>query len=284
MKYSFLYILVSVMAIVLTEYAIEKIPVIYVLACTNLFAIIFFNTLNIKRLKIVYSMLLNKDLIISVVRVNSLITIMWFCYFFAVSLCGATDFMLLCYLFVAVPAGILNRQLKKITSILIVVIIFFIEFYNQIHIVEGGVISLIGGTATYFYFKESETLNKKYNFSSLDVLCIRFYLLVIISMVFVFLDSNVIFNIEQIPYMIILSILTLILPLYLAQIGISKIGAMNHSFFITFMPFLTFISEDLVFHNLSWQVLILSLLPPVILNVDYFKQNILLKIRNKNVR
>ncbi len=273
MLYSLLYIFVSVFAVIVVQYVtvFSNISPAIALACTNLFAIIIFNILNIKRAFVVYAQLKEKSYVRSVILVNIYISVLWFGYYYAVQMCGSSRFILLCYLSVSIPAGLLANQLKKTIPVIIIIMIYFMECVHSSQVMFGSLISLVAGIATFYYFRESEILHKKHHSTSLDVLSLRFYLVFILSAILSFKSGIQQLNLSVFGGMFFLSLLTIVIPLYLAQIGITKIGAKKHSFLITFLPVLTYIGENLAYHDLSWQLFILSILPPIILNVSYFK-------------
>ncbi len=146
---------------------------------------------------------------------------------------------------------------------------YYIQFINynlDSYKAIGIASSIITGIFGYIYTKFSYKIYKKYDLSASQVLSIRFWLLLILTLSSMFfLDQHIEISFGAIFKLVILGFTVLIIPLYFSQISITNIGPNLTSIIIGVTPVLCFFLEKIF-------------LPTLVLGIHYFNYIIIIMI------
>ncbi|MED7789660.1 EamA family transporter [Francisella sp. 19X1-34] len=194
-------------------------------------------------------------------------------------------------LFICEALTALLYEKKVLTSLMIFIFLLITaEIFKELNFI-GLLLPLIAGFMCFIYSKSSEVLSKKSKLNSLDILSIRFYLLLLLTFFLQIKDPIFLINIhsEDLLDLIILSAINLILPIYFAQFSIIKISAEKFAYIATLVPLLTVIMESFINHKIHLSLLIITFLIFISLNGIYkitYNRFILIFIKNisKNIK
>lgn len=131
-----------------------------------------------------------------------------------------------------------------------------LSFTNQT--LYGIFLALAGGTSSFIYFKNSQTLAKKAHLTATQILAVRFYLSVIILFIIVPKDhiaSYLSFN--NIASLTLLAFLSLVIPLYFSQKALEKISTEQHAIINSLCPIITGILQQITFNDLKKEQMII---------------------------
>lgn len=229
---------------------------------------LFFNLININRLTIAYSLLLESP--IDFININIITAIIWISTFWGLKYISPGVFV---SLFMGViPLSSLffasNKtqfQYKEASPMLTLIFLALgLVSYESLHRVDfsktvccGLSLAIISGVFSAIYIHYSQKLQKKFNFITLDFLCIRFYFVIVISFYFLSVSGNhiTVNSILNKWYdFIFVSILTVIIPLYSLQKAILKLGSLQVSYLITFTPIVAYLLQ--IFTGFQFNIII----------------------------
>ena len=157
--------------------------------------------------------------------------------------------------------------------ILLLILAASIDFFQKFSTMKIAIaltLPVLAGACSFFYFKQSQMLTKKVNLTATQILSFRFYLT--IMMITVFLPHNNFTNYlnkSNMLYLILLSFLSLIIPLYFLQKALEKITAEQNAIIISLSPILTGILEEIIFKNFDFYYIVIYLSYSFILAFSY---------------
>lgn len=281
MIYSFLYVFVFSIALILIQKLDINIPPLYSLVVTASVATLYFNIINRKHLKKIYTdCLTNKKSWLSVMVI---VLIMWATTMIGPGKIGASLFNFFYFAWLGMLGLMLLaaqdwRQYQQkfyfglcLLTLIIANIIFelYISFsYNTIY---GIFLAFLGGTASFIYFKQSQNLAKDAKLSATQVLAVRFYLAIIVLLI-VLPKHHVgeYFTLINFANLILLAFFSLIIPLYFSQKALEKITSEQHAIINSTCPIITGIFQEIVFNDLSTQQLSIYFLYTLVIVGFYF--------------
>ena len=218
------------------------------LSCTTIIGIIYFNVVNIKNIKNIYRVSYGEKylwLMISICVAGN-----WLMAFYALSLVNPFDYIFTYFSSSAIIGLVVNIQkYKKINDflsagVLLLLLIFYVIYTNEN--VLGLVIAAISAAFGYSYRRYSVKFSRRTLLTATSVLAIRFYLLLIISLIFSrhpMISTALFFN------FISLTTLTFLMPLYFMQKSVLLIGAEYFSILTACCPFMTALLLFLINHH-----------------------------------
>ncbi len=217
-------------------------------------ATLFFNLLNIKSFKRVYQgIFINFKLYLIM---SCYIAINWSCSIFGVILSNTFIYNLYYFLFAAAISYFflywVNTQYRYLIVCLCSLIILIIGYIINMHYVYGIIIGLIGGLTAFCYRKTSQLFAKTSDFTSTQILMTRFYPFLI----FLAFKANW-HNISELSpihwsHIAMFTVLSLILPIFLNQYSVLKIGTEKATIISAFIFPLSWIGQTLVSHSANY--------------------------------
>jgi len=280
MIYSFLYVLIFSIALILIQKLDITIPPLFSLLVTATIATIYFNIINIKNLKKTYAdCFQNKQ---NWFLVMLIVLIMWSTTMIGPGKIGASFFNFiyfswlgtLGFLSLGLQNGIHKRQFYFAACLFALILTnIFLELNNSFSLsaLTGIALALIGGTSSFIYFRKSQSLAKNANLSATQVLAVRFYLSIV--MIFIFLPKHLL-NEHLTPInslnLMLLAFFSLIIPLYFSQKALEKITPEQHAIINSLCPLITGVLQEITFNDLRNDQLIIYLLYSMLIASFYF--------------
>ena len=280
MIYSFLYVIIYSCASVFIEKLYFSIPPLFSLMITATVATLYFNIVNIGKLKTVYVACWRERKLWFSIMIS--ILIIWSCTMVAPGMIGASFFNFLCFSWLGMvgflSSGIIDWKKNRAhfvfffcILILIIVSIFdyLIHSFTRPHI-WGILMGIVAGNISFLYFKQSQAIVKRIQLSATQILAVRFYLT--IFALFIFLPKNsfsLYFSFLNIIQLFLLACASLILPLYFMQKALEKITSEQSAIIISLSPAATAFLQQIIFQNIELKFIIIYLLYSIIIAISY---------------
>ncbi|WP_299495076.1 hypothetical protein [uncultured Shewanella sp.] len=254
-KYTFAYILLNAISAVVITFVGHTISVEVMIALSSLYALLFFHCLNIGNFVVMYKKVLTNFKLCSLMI--SIFGLMWWVCFLipvyytpAILMFYATAIPSLLGLFFTFKAKKQRQAQMGFFAILLLIIGFYVALSQSETLTSMALLLLLtltAGITMYIYSRLSQSMNE-IGFKPSEILAIRFTLLTFFAFVYIF-KSGALFSISgrDAIFSLLVSIMSLIIPIYFSQISISKVGANDHSILIGFTPFFCFITEAIYY-------------------------------------
>ncbi|MBV9576399.1 MAG: EamA family transporter [Gammaproteobacteria bacterium] len=281
MIYSFLYVFIFSIALILIQKLDITIPPLFSLLVTTIIASIYFNMINRKSLKKIYTdCFQNKKEWFSVMLI---VLIMWSMTMIGPGKIGASLFNFIYFAWLGTLGFLsLNFQDPKkynkqfyfavcLGTLIIVNILIELKHSFSFAVLTGIALALAGGTSSFIYFKKSQILARSAHLSATQVLAVRFYLSIIFLLFFLptyqvdaYLTLSNSFN------LILLAFFSLIIPLYFSQKALEKITPEQHAIINSLCPLITGILQEITFNDLKNEQFLIYLLYSAFVVSFYF--------------
>ena len=266
--YTLSYCLVYSLASVLIS-SLDNLPIQLSLVITTIIAIIYFNGVNINQLTITYKKFsAHKQLWL---LVNILVFVMWLFAYLGIQYSNANFFNLIFFMVLGLIAACNNKQIIKS---LVIIVPLLIAALTHMQYGLGFIFAVIGGVAGYYYNVTSKKLIDKTQASATQLLAVRFFVILIVLIPFLPTHSIQLLSLHHLALLFIVAICSFIIPLYLSQKGLIKLGVKHHSALLTFTPFMTFVLQGIILNQWSILMLILSLCAPLVLYDFLFRKSV----------
>jgi hypothetical protein len=281
MIYSFLYVLIAGMGFVLTEFLDLKIPPAFSLFFASLIATIFFNLINFRKLRHMYKGCWEQKWLYLAIMVT--ILVMWNCTMIGPGLIGASLYSFLYFTWLGM-LGFFSlclidweKNYRKFyfglgaLILILVSVLHALRMQVSYNIGFGIFLSIVGGTSSFIYFKQSQLLIKRIQLTATQILGVRFYLTIIISFVLI-PKGNFSFYLTRINLLEItfLAFLTLIAPLFFMQKALEKISAEQNAIILSLTPCVAAFLQALFFKNVTIVDVAIYLLYTLLVSLSYF--------------
>lgn len=266
--FSFLYVLAFSVASVLIQKLYSSISPFFSLLITAIIATVYFNLVNVGKLKKLYRDCWKEKKLWLAVMIT--ILIMWNCTMNGPGLLGASFYTFLVFAWLGV-LGYVSLGLKEknkialYTGVCILVLIFVgigLVFQSfSLKTALGVVVGLIGGGSVFIYFKQSQALIKRVKLPPTQILAVRFYLTIIVLFIFVPKDSfSVYLNLDNVSYLVFLAFISLIIPLYFSQKALEHISSEQHAIINSLCPIFAAVLQEWFFRDLNWNFVFIYVL------------------------
>ena len=218
------------------------------LFCTTLIGIIYFHAIKIRNIRAVYAAaMLEKGtwFLISVMVAGN-----WMASFYALSKINSFEYVYTYFSASAIIGGFAQYAKNKnhqhfITAgaLTILLLVFFkhlAHHTSQLRSLWTGLTaSIISAGFGYNYRHFSVKFSKKTQLDAASVLAIRFYLLLLVSLLFAHHSQFYLFTPHQAVYFAALAAITFLIPLYCMQNSVLLIGANYFSILTALCPAMT---------------------------------------------
>lgn len=281
MIYSFLYVIVFSVALVLIQKLDVTIPPLFSLLITASIASLYFNLINRRQLKKIYSDCFNNKK--EWFSVMAIVLVMWGTTMIGPGLIGASLFNFIYFAWLGMLGLIIlslqNWKTQRINFYFglglcfLVILNIILELrssfsYNSIY---GIVLALIGGTSSFIYFKKSQALAKTAELTATQVLAVRFYLSIfVLAIVIPKGDFAEYFTLMNAINLVLLAFFSLIIPLYFSQKALEKITSEQHAIINSLCPLVTGVLQEVVFNDLRVEQMVVYLMYSGMIASFYF--------------
>jgi len=281
MIYSFLYVLIFSIALVLIQKLDISIPPLFSLLITAIIATLYFNLINRNHIKKIYFDCSNNK--IQWLTVMLIVLMMWSTTMVGPGKIGASLFNFIYFAWLGM-LGFLMLSFKNwekyrikfyfgICLFILIIANVLLELHSSFSYdaLYGIAMALLGGTASFIYFKQSQNLAKKANLSATQVLAVRFYLSIII-LVFIIPKHSIenYLTLSNSISLILLTLFSLIIPLYFSQKALEKITSEQHAIINSSCPIITGIIQEILFNDLKSEQMIIYFLYMLSISCFYF--------------
>lgn len=254
-------------------------------------ATIWFNLVNYKNLTSLYKKCTQHKL--SYLLVAFTIGINWLCSIFAPNKSDPFVYLAAGFMTIAICGFVSNPKKSRfhfyiewICAVLLVACMISMHYSYTMHHNKstdiGLVLGIISGISGYYYIVLSNKFSKSANFSSSQILALRFWPLIIILGIFIFsrhLASSLTW--DSVFILLFMSFLSLIIPVFFLQQAITKFSASKLSVTLCITPVLTFFIYSISIKKLNIVNLGISLLITLVLILSKLVLNYLKYRYNK---
>ncbi len=251
-----------------------------------LLCFLFFNLVNYNRLKIAYDILLKSPL--DFIKINIITAIIWISTFWGLKYIAPGIFVSLFMGVIPLSAVFISKNKPgfkhKETNLMLTLIFLALGLvsYESLKLVDssttmyyGLFLAVISGIFSAIYIHYSQKLQKKFNFTTLDFLSIRFYFVIAICLSLASIAGNHIIlscTLNKWYDFIFIAILTTIIPLYSLQNAILKLGSMRVSYLITLTPLVAYLLQTFI--GFQFNIVIFSMILVMSLLLIQYYRNI----------
>ena len=271
MIYSFLYVLIYSCASVFIEKLYFSLSPLFSLMITATIATLYFNIINIGKLKVLYKACWQEKKMWLAIMVT--ILVMWCCTMIGPGLVGASlyNFLYFSFLgtigFISLSIADWHKSRSKFYFGLALVLLILVAVIDQLMNADNKVsimgicLGLLGGLSAFVYFKQSKIIIKRIQLTATQILAMRFYLTILVLLVIVPKSSFVTFlTLNNIWQLVLLALMSLIIPLYCQQKALEKISAEKNAIILSLSPAVTAMIQAVVFHNINYKFVIIYIL------------------------
>jgi drug/metabolite transporter (DMT)-like permease len=251
------YILCGVFSLILTYFASNEYSVPLVLFMSIAFAATFYSVITIKQTRHIYAVLFNNKLIY--LKLLCLTSIVWWFTFFLNKTVSPTFLELIFGYtpsFIAVFIEWKNTKHNHYRNILfafIMVGVLIASFlFNKYPFFQSCLIIIyvfIFGLSFVWFSHVSSTIHKELNLSVSAVLAVRFWLLLIILLIYVLINHpNYVKALSSEDFygrILYISVFLCIIPIFLYQKAMEKLGANKSLILLSASPIIVYIGEML---------------------------------------
>lgn len=227
----------------------------------TLLASMFFNAINYKTIKKTYKVCWKHKSIYLAMTIA--VGANWLCSIFAPNLADPFIYLAFGFLSASICGFIFMKKetafdviIHVICILIFVMVILHTYLYYDIKKTRsldiGLVLGIISGVCLYVYAHFSSVLAKKCDLSATQVLAVRPWPL-LLYIIIIILKDHISFSVVKSHFdmIVLMSVMTLVLPIYYLQSAIKKLGATKFSVFASMTPGVTFIVYSLDTRHMS---------------------------------
>ena len=275
--YALFYIITIAVSLVWVDSLGDIYPIGYLLFATTLTATVFFNGCCLKSIRSTYAAINQEPILWLYLSITVLIT--WgFSYYTTVH---ASATIAVCLFFTS-QALLSNIHQKKYTfSFLCLALIGLVCYAAKQGTWLSYLAGILSGFCSYLYFKASCIYSKKLNKKPIQVLAVRYYLLLVISLGLVIEDiithQSIVVHHHSFSFslitLILLGLSNMVIPNFFSQCSVQKIGPAAFAYISTLIPVITYLCQGVI--QKEWDMLMLStsILVFILLNlIQFFNQ------------
>ena len=254
MFFCWAYIILNAFSALLRQYMGSQLSPALTLLIGSMIAILYFNLVNVLHLKRLYRVAYayKKDWLI----LGVLIAMIWICAIYVPVYISASLYVIL-FFGILGECGLISTCLKKPSKILKfsivgIMILLISSLVSSVMVgvsyekIIGLTLVCMGGIAGFGYVKYSHSFMQKTGLKSTEVLAIRFYPTLLISMLLTPVGHSHSLSLFSMALAVLVGFSCLILPIYLSQKGIEQGGPETFAIISSFMPLVTGIFQDLI--------------------------------------
>lgn len=251
------YIFVTAVSMLFIHETNKSVPIFVSTTWIFSFTFLWFFCVNFFSLKRIGRCIV--DYPITLIKINLSSLVIWMTTFFSLKFISPVLFVAIFMSMIPCATYAIKLIQKKAThstaqSLLIILLIVLTLLltlishdsdHMSIHdYIWGTVIAYIGGAAVSVYFLQTSALQEEADLKAKQILLLRFPLMIVLT--FILANKTSLINIvhhEMFFHLLLLSFITVIIPLYFLQKSIRRIGPVKTSYLIPLTPLVTFTIE-----------------------------------------
>ncbi|MED7789000.1 hypothetical protein [Francisella sp. 19X1-34] len=252
--------------------------VVFMLLVTTFITALAFNVANFRRLKRSY-LAVYYDFS-TWLKMSVCIALMWGGTYYGTIFGSPILAIVLSILGEALFASIYDKKL--INSILSILMLFFAVFVFYHGNMAPIMISIFTGVIIFIYSNISEKFARNNKLTSLDILSTRFWLLLVGCIIYFFIFHSripaAVYSIHAclvlLTSLVSIAFLNMVIPIFLSQSSVIRIGAINNAYIMTLTPVVVFILQWIFLGTLSIYIFMICLITTLWLNKGNYKKYI----------
>lgn len=275
---SILYVILTALSFNFLSYMSKNASPFLILMIGCIIATLFFHLVNYNSIKKIYVICFQSKY--SWLKIMVFILINWVSAFLAT--CYGSAFIYIYFSFsTSAIVGMFYKyyETKNIKTLICFVIMSLIVSLTcsylvltySMSVLAAIFFAILSGVSGYCYSVESAAFSKLNNLSTSQILATRFWLLLIFSAIIVYVKSDNILDSKILFYSCLVGLSTFIIPIYLFQHGVLKLGASKNSIIRGFTPVATFIIQYLIHARYSLVEFVSGIVFSVILVLSIIK-------------
>jgi len=247
----------------------------------SLLALLYFNLINIKKLKQTYLACWHHKK--ETLLINCSVFIMWLATVYGIVYAGAAVFVFVFFATMGLTARLIEymqqhkkRLLFSITTIiilLVIMVVFHVQPPLATSKLKGISLGLLGGVVAYYYLRLSGQFMKKTEMRATQVLAIRFYFAVIFGYFFIPAEAISDLTPANIGFIFVIICLNLIIPLYFMQKAVGKAGSELTAILISCTPLMTAVMEILVLQKVPHLDFLIYFIYVLVVSIPFIKKS-----------
>lgn len=250
-------------------------------------ALVFFNLVQYRNLLNVYRQTFKN--MSTYIPMSLFISANWMCSIFAPNIIDPFFYLAIYFMTSATCACLFSVKKSSMDFIIniIIVIIFALtmfyacRYYSSIankNIRYRLLLGIGGGVTSYGYSYFSNSFANSCKFYPTQVLAVRSWCLTIILLIII-LSKHISchLNFTNISIEVVMSALTLIIPIYFSQSALKKLGVTNYSMLVAFTPAITFVVYTISQQNLVKINFFISIAVTLVLFISKVNQILMIK-------
>ena len=257
-----LYAMVTALSMSFIHESDQHTPIMVSASWVFLVAILWFSMVNYRRLARLYGSVWNyrQDWL----HINVATVINWLATFWALNYISPLLFIMLMMSLLPSATYMINLVITKskpnmqqcmyMVSLLLLCFVFTavsgVMKSSHHDLVWGIAITIIATVAGSYYLVRSSVLQQKAKMTAVDILTLRFIMITVVTVTLA--DKHQLVRAVFDPglgHMLLLSLVTVILPLYCLQQALRLVGPVNTSFIIPFTPIFSLFIQATFFHE-----------------------------------
>ncbi|HLX54203.1 MAG TPA: hypothetical protein VKR58_09685 [Aquella sp.] len=271
-----MYVIIQSLSFVFLNKFCQHVDPVIALFVMSFIAIITFNCMSIKQIKLTYIACLNNKLLY--LAMSGALAMDWVCMLYSSHIADPFVSMAALFIFLAIIGFtrlfLKHKSLSNLISILLLIvsaILLYIVYRvdSSQHLGLGIILGGVAGVAFYVYIWSSGELVKRSGLSTIQVLATRFWVLFIGSAFFVHYHNLLQTVLHNILSLILISYASLIIPIYFNQQAIKKLGSTITAICISFVPPITYLFYVFYNHNMIWGNVIVCIIITIALVLPY---------------
>jgi hypothetical protein len=263
------YVLLTALSFNFLGYISKNTSPFLILMVGCIIAIVFFHIVNFGSIKKIYIIFIRNKY--SWLKIMIFILINWITAFLATYYGSAFIYIFFSFSTSAMLGIVANyrqyniRTINKLVCFVVILLTMsltcvYMTLTYSIIILMAIFFAIISGVSGYCYSVESAEFSKINNLTTSQILATRFWLLLIFSTAIVYIKGDNLVNSKILFYSCLVGLSTFIIPIYLFQHGVLKLGASRNAIIRGFTPVTTFIIQYIIHIRYSLIEFIVSII------------------------
>lgn len=290
--YSFIFVAITATSMIAIHKIAETLPPALTLFLGTVVAIFIFHLINFYEIKTIYRQAFTQPK--RWFFILTAITVIWLCTIY-----GSTyllpDLFILLFFVSATIIGLLSEsfhtklksikratQLSALGLLSVTLVILFLHArderaWNNPLFYSGVLLGLAGGSANFFYSRQSYFFSQETRLTATQILAIRFWFILFISPFLFSLQAFQFLNARIFLSIIWISLVSLVLPVFFYLKGVLLIGPEKNSMICGLIPVITYLFTVALGEPVRFSLLGLNLLISFFIAWPY-----IVRLKNKN--
>ncbi|MBI6853476.1 EamA family transporter [Pseudomonas cichorii] len=194
----------------------------------------------------------------------------WIFSYYSATHSTAEFYISVFFLTSAFCASLRARDNLKVVVCLLAIYIAYVLTQAPI---DALIAAVLAGISVYFYFVYSHSFATRANLSANSVVAVRCYLLALATFGYLLINdelTKLIIPLHQIPELLFLILFNMIIPSFLSQTCLHKVGVTRFTQINSLIPVIAFVLQTLFLNEWRLPILLMCILATLALNHQFF--------------